>query len=519
MNKASCHNPAPAYLYRMSTIRRQSIISSIVIYVGFGIGLLNVYFFTKQGLFTETQYGLTTVFLAIAMLMSSMSTLAMPSYIYKFYPYYKDNLPVRKNDMLTWALLVGIVGFILVTIAGFLLKDLVIQKYKTNSSLLVVYYYWVFPFGLGLTIYSILEAYTWIIGKPVITNYFREVQWRLFTTILILLFILNVIKDFDLFIKLYAFTYMGIALGLLGYLIYKKEIQFTLTFSKVSRRLLKKILLFCSFFYGATLIQTLSKVFDSFVIASVLDNGLEKAGTFALATLATSIIQAPQRGVISAAMPHLSRAWKEKNMALLQRVYQRSSINQLLFACAIFLLIWLNFKDGIITFGLKPIYLDAAWVFFVLGITVIIDMGTGVNSQIIVTSNYWKFELISGIFLLVIMLPLTYFLTKTYGLIGPAFATMASMSFYNIIRIIFLWVKFRLTPFSIQSVYILFLAVGCYAVCYFTFKNMEGIAGMFVRSSVFIALYAAGSIYMKVSPDILPVINNIGKRLGWKKED
>lgn len=158
-----------------------------------------------------------------------------------------------------------------------------------------------------------------------------------------------------------------------------------------------------------------------------------------MATVVTSIIQAPQRGIVSAAMPHLSRAWKEKNTALLQKVYQRSSINQLLFACAIFLLIWLNFTDGINTFGLKPIYLDAAWVFFVLGITVIIDMGTGVNSQIIVTSTYWKFELISGIVLLLIMLPLTYLLTKQYGIIGPAFATLVSMSVYNLMRIIFLW--------------------------------------------------------------------------------
>ena len=89
----------------MSNIRRQSIISSLVIYVGFAVGLINVYFFTKQGLFTEAQYGLTTVFIAIATMMSSLSNMAMPSYIYKFYPYYKDHLPDRKNDMLSWALL------------------------------------------------------------------------------------------------------------------------------------------------------------------------------------------------------------------------------------------------------------------------------------------------------------------------------------------------------------------------------------------------------------------------------
>jgi len=501
----------------MSNIRRQSIISSLVIYIGFAVGLLNVYFFTKEGLFTEAQYGLTTVFIAIATMMNTFASFAMPSYIYKFYPYYKDHLPERRNDMLSWALLTGLIGFILVMIAGWLLKDLVIRKYGTNSPLLVVYYYWIFPLGLGLTIYSILEAYTWSIGKSVITNFFKEVQWRLFTSILILLFLLNIIKDFDLFIKLFAFTYPGIALGLIAYLFYTGQLHLSLKVSKVSRRFLKKIILFCSFFYGAMLIQTLSKVFDSFVIASVLDDGLDKAGVFALATVVTSIIQAPQRGIVSAAVPHLSRAWKEKNMELLQRVYQRSSINQLLFACSIFLLIWLNFRDGVITFGLKPVYLDAAWVFFVLGITIIIDMGTGVNSQIIVTSTYWKFELISGVILLIIMLPLTYLLTKQYGIIGPAIATMISMSTYNLIRIIFLWKKFRLIPFTIKSLYTILLAAVCYAICYFLFQNMHGITGMIVRSIFFITLYAAGALYMNLSPDIEPVLLNAKRRLGIKR--
>src|SRR5437868_12874537 len=98
----------------MSTIRRQSIISSIVIYIGFVVGLLNTYLFTKQGSFTETQYGLTGIFIAIATIMMAFSQLAMPSYIYKFFPYYHDHLPPKKNDLLTWALVVSTIGFILV---------------------------------------------------------------------------------------------------------------------------------------------------------------------------------------------------------------------------------------------------------------------------------------------------------------------------------------------------------------------------------------------------------------------
>lgn len=143
-------------------------------------------------------------------------------------------------------------------------------------------------------------------------------------------------------------------------------------------------------------------------------------------------------------------------------------------------------------------------------------MGTGVNAQIIGTSTYWRFELISGIILLSVMLPLTYILTKQYGLIGPAIAALISISIYNIIRIVFLWKKFRLFPLTIQSLYTLLLAGGCYAICYFAFKDMHGFAGLFIRSIVFIALYATGVISMKLSPDIQPVVQTIKKRLGIK---
>jgi len=498
------------------SIRRQSIISAIVIYLGFAVGLLNTYIFTRQGTshsFSGAEYGLTQIFIAIATMMATIASLAMPAYIFKFYPYYKDHLPENKNEMVSWSLVISLFGFILVIVAGSLLKDLVIKKYGTNTPQLITYYYWIFPLGLGLTIFNVLEAYGWSLHKSVVTNYFKEIQWRLFTTILLLLFITNTIKDFDLFIKLFAFTYPGIAVGLFIYLLVTGRIHFTLGISKVSRRMKNKILALCTFIYGGSLIFTISQVFDTLVIASLL--GPEKAAIFGLAQIMTSIVQAPQRSIISASLAHLSRAWKEKNMALLQRIYQRSSINQLIAALAIFLLIYMNIDDGFTTFRIQPIYFDAKPIFFLLGITRIIDMGTGVNSQIIATSIHWKFELISGVILIAIMLPLTYILTKEYGVIGPAIGTLVSISIYNIIRTIFLWNKFNLFPLTIQSLYTILLAAACFAICYFSFNSLHGIPGMFIRSIAFMILYATGCIGMKLSPDIQPVWTSIKKRMGF----
>ena len=486
----------------------------MVIYSGFAVGLLNIYLFTKQGLFTDTQFGLYNAFIAIATMMMAFSNLAMPAYIYKFFPYYNEHLPPKKNDLLTSALVVSTAGYAIVIVAGIVFKGLVVRKYIEHSPQIVTYYNWIFVLGFGLMMYTILEAYAWQLHKSVFTNYLREVQWRLFITILILLFLLRIIPDYDLFIKLFSFTYPGIALILFLYLALTKKIHFTLQISKVTRRFFKSILRLCSFIYVGTLILTVSQVFDSLVIGAVLTNALGKLAVYSVAQNIASMIQAPQRGIVSASIAHLSKAWKDKKLGTIQRIYQRSSINQLIFSCGLYALIVINFIDAVNTFHLKESYLNGFYVFLFLGATKIVDMGTGVNSQIIGTSTYWRFEMTSGIVLLLLILPLNYILTKQYDIVGTAIANLISITIYNLIRIIFLWRKFKLFPFTAQSSYTLVLAGGCFAACYFSFQAIHGLPGLLLRSIVFCILYGTGILYLNLSPDVAPIWRSIKQRIG-----
>jgi O-antigen/teichoic acid export membrane protein len=497
----------------MSKLRKQSIVSSIVIYIGFFVGFINTYLFAREGKFTEAQYGLTGIFIAIAMMMMAVAQMGTPAYIYKFYPYYKDNIEPRKNDMLSWALLASTIGFGLVVVLGIILKSLVVKKYGTNSPELITYYNWIFPLGFGLTIFSVLEAYAWQLKKSVLTNFLKETMWRLFTTLLIVLFFAGIIGSFDLFIKLFAFTYPGIAIILIIHLLYTKQLHFNFSLSRVTKKFSTKILTLCAYVYTGSVVYTLSFIFDSLIIASKLENAMMMVGIYTLAQNFAALIQAPQRAIISAAVSHLSQAWKDKNMVLIQKIYQRSSINQLIFAIGLFLLIALNFSDAVYTFKLKETFLQGFTVFLLLGATRIVDMGTGVNSQIIGTSIHWRFELVSGVVLLLLMLPLNYLLTSEYGIVGPAIANLISISIYNIIRIYFLWKKYKLFPFTIQSLYTILLAGASFVICFYIFKNMSGLIGMTLRSLSFILIYFGGTYFMNLSPDVKPVLETIKKRL------
>jgi O-antigen/teichoic acid export membrane protein len=497
----------------MSTIRRQSIISSFVVYFGFVLGFFNTYLFTRQGGFSREEYGLTAVFIAIAQLMFAISNVGMSAYITKFFPYYKAHVTDKKNDQLTWALLLPCLGFGLVLLIGLVFKDTIINKVFDNSPELLHYYYWLFPFGFGFTIFMILEAYAWQQRKAVLSNFLREVGFRLIVTVLIVLTTFNIIKNFEVFISLFSFGYL-ILVGYLLFHFYKsKQLHFTFTTSHVTKRFKKKIKALVYFVWSGGLVFSLSSVIDTIVIAAVLPNGIAVAAIFTFAQNISSLIQAPQRAIASASMGPLSQAWKDKDFKKLNKIYHRSSINQLLFSCAMFSLIWLNFNDGIETFNLQPEYKAAQWIFLYLGLTRIIDMGFGLNAQIISTSTYWRFEFKTGMLLLALSLPLNYFFAIKLGVAGPAIANLISFVVYNVVRYYFLLRKFNMQPFDNKTGYTLLLSAICFLTCYLLLDGYTGLPWMIIRSLLFIIPFLAGMLWLRLSPDVVPVWQTLKKKL------
>jgi len=500
----------------MSQIRKQSIISTIFVYLGFAIGFINTYLFThSDSPFTPSQYGLTGIFIAVGNLMFAFANMGMTSVMYKFYPYFDDNLPKKKNDLLTWALLISLLGFILVVVSGIIFKDLVIRKFSTNSPEFVQYYFWIFPFGFSILLFSLMEVYAWNLKKSILTTFCREVLFRSLTTLLIFLLSYKLIHSFDLFIKLYAFTYGFVALSLFSYLLWKNQLHISFTISRVTKKFSKKIASFATLIYFGGLVYMIAQFIETLVIMSVI--GTAAAGIFALASVITGLVQAPQRGAIAAALPVLSKAWKDKDHNKINLIYQRSGINLLIASLGMFLLIWLSYADAVSVFKLKPAYLDSIWVFFFIGLAKIVDLGTGVNSQIIGTSIHWRFEFVSGVILLTLAIPLNYFLVNEFGIIGAAYAHLISFSTYNAIRIIFLKRKFNMQPFSTKTAYAIIIAFTAYAICYYSFINMHGFIGIVIKSSVFLLLYGGSVIYFNLSPDVLPVWKSIQTKTGIKK--
>lgn len=499
----------------MSQIRKNSLKATTWIYVGFLIGAINTYFLTHKNWFTTDQNGLTRAMIEISQLIFAFSTLGTTSFLYKFFPYYQDNLTSKKNDLLTVALTVAIGGFIITCLGIFLMEPLIVRKFSANSILLVEYFFWILPMAFFVLLFNILEAYSYGFSKGVFTSLLKETILRLYTLSVILLKVFGFI-NFKTFITLFSLQYAVIVIILAWQLHSEEKLWLSFTISRVTKKFSKKIFAILSLTFIVIIVSVLRQSIDGLVLAAKQDLG--KVAIFGLAAYMVSVLQAPFRSIVAVTVPILSRAWKDKDHREIRKIYQRSSINLLGFSLFIFFCIWLNFTNAILFFGINPEYLEGKWVFFVLGMVTIIELGTGVNGQIIGTSVYWRFELWTSLLLTAMIIPLSYYLTVKYGIIGPAIANLFSFTVYNFIRYWFLWKKFHMQPFSLKTVELLVVAVLAYLVSYFSTKNMGGIWAILISTMLFSVIFIPLIYWRNISPDLKPVINTFMKRLKLRKE-
>jgi O-antigen/teichoic acid export membrane protein len=325
-------------------------------------------------------------------------------------------------------------------------------------------------------------------------------------SIIILLKVFDVIS-FHTFVLLFCFQYAVITTILALYLHYEGKLWISFKLSRLTRKFRKKIFAILILTYFVIIVGTLRGSIDALVLAARID--LKAVGVFGFASYMIALMHGPFRSMHAITVPIIARAWKEKNHKEISRIYERSSINLLCFSMLVFFCIWLNYEQAIRFFNINLDYLGARWVFFLLGVTAIIETGTGVNGQIIGTSTYWRFELWTSLLLTALIIPLSYYLTVKYGLVGPAVANLISFSIYNAIRFWFLWKKFNLQPFSFKTIEVIVGAVLSYLIVNTLFAGMEGLLGLILRTSIFAILLVALIYVRNISPDFKPVLKNL----------
>ena len=483
----------------MATIRKQSILSSLFIYAGFAIGAINVIFLFKW-FFTPQQFGLTRILMDIALIFTTICTAGTVTISIKFYPFYKYHLEKKKNDLLTMVfILVGLFCTALYFILP-ILQPWVLRNFAQRSPEMINYFHLVLPLTISLVMFTMLEGFAWNIQKTVASNFLKEFLYRMLTSLLIGFWAWGLITDFSTWMNFFSSLYFVSGAVLIFILYRSKEYSIQFKPSKVTKRLGPMMLRFGSAYFVSAILNIVAKTNDTLIIASQSTGGLADAAIFTIATYLITAMDVPQRSVVAAATPQIALAWRDNDMAKLDRLYKKTALNLLIASSFIFGLIMVN--QPVLMKIMGPQYGILPTLMLVLGTTKIIDLGTGLNSQILQLSKNWRIDLFTNMFFVFLSILLNYMLTKRYGLMGTAVGGLIAMISFNLIRFIYIKRIYNLQPFSWRNA-----AAACIAGGLILLVIQIPTAGHFIidgiiRTFVFVGVFAILTIRLNISEDI-----------------
>jgi O-antigen/teichoic acid export membrane protein len=108
---------------------------------------------------------------------------------------------------------------------------------------------------------------------------------------------------------------------------------------------------------------------------------------------------------------------------------------------------------------IPPEYSSGKNVILILSLGYLVEMATGINQVIIANSKYYRFDAFSVLLMVGVIVISNMIFIPIYGISGSAIATAITIATNNILRVIFLKVKFGMQPYDINSLKLVMIAL------------------------------------------------------------
>ena len=276
---------------------------------------------------------------------------------------------------------------------------------------------------------------------------------------------------------------------------YKQRIQLDLLWDKKSRGELMSYGLYVIMGSGAAIL--VSRV-DIIMIEHFLD--LKSVAFYGLAFFIGSVIKVPARSITSISTPLIAQAFKENNIGHVKEIYQKTSINLLVISMFMFLVIWLNIDDILMILPEK--FRAGKFVVLFIGLSQVVNLASGLNGLIIINSNFYRTDLLFNITLLVLVILTNILLIPMYGINGAALASLISVTLHNVLKLLFIYFKMNIQPFSIQTLKVLLLSSILFVFLSFLPIIENNFLAIAIRSLLILLTYVSSVLAFKLSSDI-----------------
>ncbi|NNE27780.1 MAG: oligosaccharide flippase family protein [Saprospiraceae bacterium] len=499
----------------MGVIKRQGLKTILVNYVGVAIGALSVLFIYPLN---DELYGFAQWVYSTIILLAPLASFGISSVVLKFYPVFKSKVDKANHGFLNLILLIFSASYLVFLICWFAFKPFLLQgfEYLNMDGSAIVKHEW-YLLALVYLLVAVMTATNHSANhlRIVVPNIVHQLGFKLLIPLIVLMStLINITEQHMAF---YILLFYGLVLLILT--IYLKSIG-ALHFGKIKRPSnefsFKSIFYFGGFSSLNSLGSSLAFRLDTIMIP-FLENMLSN-GYYNKIAFMSNTLEMPYRAINQIAAPIISKAWNDNDISELKTVYRKSSTNLFLVGAALFTLIW-YVLDDLIAISIDPnSFPFARDIFLFLALGKLFDMLTSVNSQIIIYSKSYKYNLAFLLILGVSNIFLNYYLIRTleYGIVGAAMATALSLFIFNFAKLVFIYFKFGLHPFSVSTLKTLLL-LGLLILVYFYFPEIEVAIFALILKGIFVTLvFSLVTYYWNISKDINDTILNLISRLKSK---
>ncbi|MBT8286724.1 MAG: oligosaccharide flippase family protein [Flavobacteriaceae bacterium] len=485
----------------MGVVKNQSFYNTLTTYIGFGIGAFNVLILFTHFL-DDAYHGLVAFVLSTANIMMPLFALGVHNSIIKYYSSFKSR--IDRNRFLTLMLLFPLVLIIPIGLLGSFAYDTIVRILTNQNEIIKEYVWLIYVAAICFSYFEIFYSWAKVQMQSVFGNFMKEVFHRICITGLFGLIYLEVMAV-DTFIYAVIAVYVVRSLIMMIYAFDVRRPVFRL--GTIPN--LKSIIQYSLLIIIAGSVATIILEIDKFMIGELLI--IENVAYYGVAIYIATVIGVPARSMHQITNPITAKLLNENNRQGLESLYKKSSINLFVISGLIFLLIISNINQ---LYDLIPEKFGGALLVVVLvSLAKLSDNIIGNNNSILFNSKYYVAVLIFGVVLALVAVGLNWWLIPKYGINGAAIATVISIFGYNTTKLLFVFLKFKLSPFTMNTVKTIVLILVLAGAFYFWEFGFHPLINIAMKSLLIFLLYTLVVYVLNLSDDITAILDKYVPRL------
>ena len=484
----------------MGIVLKQSFINTLIVYLAFAIGGVNVLFLYTSFLDGE-YYGLVTFLLSAANLVMPITAFGVQYTIIKFYSSYETK--IERDKFLNLALVLPLFIAIPFGFLGNVFYEQISIFLSQKNAVIKDYTYIIYLVAVATAYFEVFYAWSKVQLRSVFGNFIKEMYNRL--AVMFLLF--SVYFQFITEVEFIYYLTGAYFLRLLIMMLYAFKLYFPkITFSLPSNY--KEILRYSLYIILAGSAGAILLDIDKVMIPGKKE-GMALAAYYSVAVFIGTAIEAPGRAMLQILQPLTSKAINENNFKEVNKLYKQSSINLLLVCGFLFLLVNLNVDQ---LFKLLPQeYSGGKWVVLIISGAKLFKMYLGINGEIIINSKYYKMLLPVGLGMAFSVAFLNDWLIDLYSTNGAAISTLIVVLFFSVIKLWYVKRKFSITPYSGETGKLLLILLLVFFSFYFWSFNFHPIINIALNTILISGIYLFIVVKLKISLDINKLLSRFIK--------